>query len=462
MIRYLFVLTILLWQNPLHSQEAQTLSLDEYLAYVKKHHPIVKQANLIISESQAKLLKARGAFDPKIEVDYATKEFKGTNYYNQLNSVFKIPTWYGIELKAALEENSGDYLNPNLYTSDKKLYQVGAEIALAKGLLINERMATLKQAKLYRSQALVDNQLAVNELLSEATLTYFNWLRAYKEQLIYKEFVVNAKTRLLSIEKNVELGENPTIDITEAKIAYNNRKLSSEKANLNYLKASLGLSNFLWINDIPLELKETITPDLNTQSEADLILGIDEFSFDAFEIDQHPKLQSLGFKRASLKVEKNLQLNNLLPTVNLKYNFLNQTSSELFNNLNPENFKAGVQVQLPLFLRKERAALKLANFKLKAIEYDQLQTELSLKNKITAIENEIESYSKQLILSNEIVSDYQKLLNAEQRKFELGESALFYIITRESKLIENQLKAIEAEYKLLVSKSNLYNVLSLI
>jgi len=461
MIRYLWILTLLLWQNPLQSQEMSTLSLEEYLAYVKKHHPIVKQADLIISESQAKLLKARGAFDPKIELDYASKEFKGTNYYNQLNSVFKIPTWYGIELKAALEENSGDYLNPNMYTSDNTLYQIGAELALAKGLLINERMATLKQAKLYRSQAVVDNQIAVNEILSEATLTYFNWLRAYKEQLIYQEFVVNAQNRLLSIEKNVELGENPAIDITEAKIAYNNRNLSSEKAKLKYLKASLMLSNFLWIDNIPLELKGSTVPDLNTEKVANSILGIEEFSFDTFLIDQHPKLQSLDYKRASLKVEKNLQLNNLLPTVNLKYNFLNQTT-EIFNNLNPENYKAGVQVQLPLFLRKERAALKLANFKLKANEYDQLQTQLSLKNKITAIEKEIESYSYQLILSNEIVSDYQKLLQAEQRKFELGESALFYIITRESKLIENQLKAIEAEYKLLVSKSNLYNVLSLI
>lgn len=461
MIRYLWILTLLLWQNPLQSQEMSTLSLEEYLAYVKKHHPIVKQADLIISESQAKLLKARGAFDPKIEVDYASKEFKGTNYYNQLNSVFKIPTWYGVELKAAIEENSGDYLNPNMYTSDNTLYQIGAELALAKGLLINERMATLKQAKLYRSQAVVDNQIAVNEILSEATLTYFNWLRAYKEQLIYQEFVVNAQNRLLSIEKNVELGENPAIDITEAKIAYNNRNLSSEKAKLNYLKASLGLSNFLWIDNIPLELKGSTVPDLNTEKVANSILGIEEFSFDTFVIDQHPKLQSLDYKRASLKVEKNLQLNNLLPTVNLKYNFLNQTT-EIFNNLNPENYKAGVQVQLPLFLRKERAALKLANFKLKANEYDQLQTQLSLKNKITAIEKEIESYSYQLILSNEIVSDYQKLLQAEQRKFELGESALFYIITRESKLIENQLKAIDAEYNLLVSKGKLFNVLSLI
>ncbi|PHO00808.1 transporter, partial [Rhodobacteraceae bacterium 4F10] len=42
------------------------LSLEEYLGYVKKYHPIIKQAELITNTNEAKLLKARGAFDPKI------------------------------------------------------------------------------------------------------------------------------------------------------------------------------------------------------------------------------------------------------------------------------------------------------------------------------------------------------------------------------------------------------------
>ena len=31
----------------------EVLRFDEYLAYVKTHHPVVKQANLIINESEA-------------------------------------------------------------------------------------------------------------------------------------------------------------------------------------------------------------------------------------------------------------------------------------------------------------------------------------------------------------------------------------------------------------------------
>ena len=58
-----------------------TMTLSEYLGYVKAFHPIVKQANLIVNESELKLLKSRGAFDPKIEVDYDRKKFENTDFY---------------------------------------------------------------------------------------------------------------------------------------------------------------------------------------------------------------------------------------------------------------------------------------------------------------------------------------------------------------------------------------------
>ncbi|WP_338039109.1 hypothetical protein [Maribacter litopenaei] len=58
-------------------QQNDTLVLrfNEYLGYVKKFHPIAKQAELALSTGQANLLKARGGFDPKLDVDYAEKGF---------------------------------------------------------------------------------------------------------------------------------------------------------------------------------------------------------------------------------------------------------------------------------------------------------------------------------------------------------------------------------------------------
>jgi hypothetical protein len=68
------------------------------------------------------LMMARGGFDPKIEVDFSKKQFKDTEYYSIPNSSFKIPTWYGIEIKAGFDNNEGVYLNPGKYGSKPRSY----------------------------------------------------------------------------------------------------------------------------------------------------------------------------------------------------------------------------------------------------------------------------------------------------------------------------------------------------
>ena len=140
------------------------LRFDEFLGYVKAYHPVVKQVSLIIDESQATLMKARGAFDPILEVDYDRKKFKNTEYFDKLNATFKIPTWYGIELKANFEENEGLFLNPEGTLPQDGLYSAGVSFSVAQGLLINKRMASVKQAKLFREQAKADRDILVNTI----------------------------------------------------------------------------------------------------------------------------------------------------------------------------------------------------------------------------------------------------------------------------------------------------------
>ena len=173
-MRKLIVILLFLISYQATSQEiSNVISLEEYLGYVKKFHPLVKQANLVITESEAKLLKSRGAFDPKLEVDYDKKVFKGSDYFDKLNATFKIPTWYGIEFKANFEENSGIFLNPEANVPLDGLYSAGVKVSLARGLLMNERMSMLKRAKFFIEQAKADRQIAVNNVLFEASKTYF-------------------------------------------------------------------------------------------------------------------------------------------------------------------------------------------------------------------------------------------------------------------------------------------------
>ena len=319
-----FILSILFCFSGLVSAQDSTsvMSLSEYLGYVKSFHPIVKQANLIINESEAKLMKARGAFDPKLEVDYDRKKFKNTEYYDRLNASFKIPTWFGVELKGNFEENTGDFLNPQAFIPEDGLYSAGVSVPVARGLLTNSRMAMLRQSRLYVKQAQVDRQLLVNNILYNATVTYFNWLKTYNEKGVYEDFLSNAEMRFIGIKKSFEVGDKPAIDTLEARIALNNRKLYLEKSRITFVKSSLELSNYLWLNaNTPIEIKDRIIPDANTFDTIDLTLNTSNLDIESFDIENHPKLQSLDYKFQNLNIEKRLKLNNLLPQIDLQYNF---------------------------------------------------------------------------------------------------------------------------------------------
>jgi outer membrane protein TolC len=232
-MRKLYIITFLLIYTVGFSQQTDTiLNLEEYLGYVKKYHPIVKQAQLISTEGEIKLLKSRGAFDPKLDVDYDRKKFKDIEYYDRLNATFKIPTWYGVALKTTYENNDGVYLNPESITPDNGLYSVGVSVSLAKGLLTNNRMATLKQSKLYSNQAQEQQILVTNDILYSAINAYFNWLKNYQAELLFKNYLVNAENRFINVKRSYFAGDKPAVDTLEANINLKNRILDLEKAKI--------------------------------------------------------------------------------------------------------------------------------------------------------------------------------------------------------------------------------------
>lgn len=441
-------------------QDAVLLRFNEYLGYVKKYHPIAKQAELTLGMGQANLMKARGGFDPKIEVDYDRKDFKGTAYYDRLNATFKIPTWYGIEFKGNFEQNDGDFLNPAESVPTDGLYSAGVSMSVGQGLWINERMATLKQAKYFREQSKADRDLLVNQILYEASLAYFDWLAAFNEASIYRNFLRNARIRFEGTKSRADSGDIATIDTVEAKIALQNRALSLEQAKVKLMRRSLELSNFLWMKDeVPVELQPNVMPDSNIDDDIDTTLEILGKPLDSFTVDNHPKLKALGYKIDGLRVDKNLKANRLLPKIDLEYNFLTETPA-LINSFESQQYKGGISFQFPLFLRKERGDLKLAKFKLQDAKFDFDNAQVAIQNKIVALYRELDSFETQNMLIEEIVANYSTLLAAEERKFSFGESSLFLINSRESRLIDAELKQIAVQNKFYNTKAKLFNSLA--
>lgn len=432
---------------------------EEYLGFVKKFHPVAKMAELEISQAQANLLQARGAFDPKIEADYSTKEFKDKQYYSVFNGSFKIPTWYGIEIKAAFENNDGLYLNPQNTVPNNGLTALGITVPVLQGLLINQRMADLQKAKSQVKLSQAERKLQAVQVLYDASVAYFNWKKNYEEVQLYENYVKNAQIRLKGIQTLIEQGDKPAIDSIEAGITLKNRQLNLEESKFKLLKSKLELSNFLWTDsNVPLELDDKLIPEENLQQSIDVTLKTNAMIATSFSSAAHPKINALETKLEMLSIDRKLKANMLLPKIDLGYSYISEPAA--FSEYRFQDYKFGINASFPLFLRKERGALKLAEQKIQAQQFNLELEKKQLQNKVVAQQNEISTITKQKGIISSLVIDNEKLLQAEERLFDAGESSLFLINTRENNLVSAKLSRISIDNRLYLSHAELFKTIA--
>ncbi|MEL6143043.1 MAG: TolC family protein [Bacteroidota bacterium] len=99
----------------------------------------------------------------------------------------------------------------------------------------------------------------------------------------------------------------------------------------------------------------------------------------------------------------------------------------------------------PIFMRSARGDLQLNAIKQQRTELDRNQKAGELELKLRQYQGQVTFLTDQLVISRQIVNDYQSLLEAEQIKFNLGESSVFLLNSRENKLLEARLKLVKQE-----------------
>ncbi len=112
------------------SDSLKILSEEQFVEIVRTYHPVARQAQLLVDRARAELLAARAGFDPQFYVYADRKTFDGKVYYDYTHPQVKIPTWFGMEVKAGC--NSAPFFGyenfPGLYTVIKLLSKFMATI----------------------------------------------------------------------------------------------------------------------------------------------------------------------------------------------------------------------------------------------------------------------------------------------------------------------------------------------
>jgi outer membrane protein TolC len=434
----LLVLFLLFW-SALHAQTDTTLlGIDDFLSVVKRNHPLVKQADVILKAADANQLAARGNFDPQFYYEFRNKFYGDQNYYQLGNGGFKVPTWYGIELKGGLEQNNGQFLNPENKVPENGLWYAQISVPLLQGLVIDERRAILKQATLFKGLSFFDQINTINEILYKAGKTYWDWHLAYTNMLVLQNAVAISSERFEAIKRSALFGDRPFIDTVEAIIQLQDRLVNAQQAVLDYQTKSLLLSNFLWAeNNTPIELSDKTVPlpYSSTYSGAAALFN-NVSSMDSL-VNNHPSLKVYDFKLQQLSIEQRLKREKLKPKLNINYNPFFQSSDNptYFNN-----YKFGVTVGMSLLLRKERGELQLTKAKIGTLVFETTNKRNELLNKIKASVNEFGNYGRQIDIFTLNVGNYRNLWQSEKKLFDSGESSLFMINQRELSYINAQIK----------------------
>ncbi|MCG8310306.1 MAG: TolC family protein [Cytophagales bacterium] len=445
-MRLLFVSILAIPQHGFGQPDSSYVSFEAFMHMVRAYHPAGKQAELLIESGDANLRKARGNFDPVIKSDYNQKQFDSKNYYQINSNTLTVPTPLGLELKAGYDNTSGVFLNPENQLPANGLAYAGIAVPLGKGLLFDDRRQAVRQAEVFEKATELERILLLNNLIFDATKAYWDWYSAWNIYEIFDESVSLAEFRLRAVKESYIQGDVPAIDTLEAYILVQNRQLSRNEAAIKMQQAKFEASNYLWSPDLePLKLSDNSKPieheDVTVENPVDealiasILSGIDR---------THPKLQLYYNKLENLNFERKMKAEKVKPRFDINYNLLNQpVAGNPFENYSTNDYKWGFEFSMPILLRKGRGDLQLTKIKMNQTDLDRQQESLNIKNKIKAYEMEINNLFDQIELFKDAVNNYQILLNGEKRKFEEGESSLFIVNSRETGLINAEVKLIE-------------------
>ncbi len=418
--------------------ENSVLTYNQYIENILFYHPISKKANLKLKIADAEILGAKGNLDPIITSDWNQKNFDDKLYYRQYQAKFRLPTLYGVDVVGGYENSEGIYINPEDNTSDFGLWNLGVEVNILQGLIVNERRTALDQAKVYQNLAVNEQKIMLNDLVFDASSAYLTWQQYFYFEKVLEENITLANTYLENTKASYNSGEKTTMDTIEAYVLYQDALVLLQKNEQSLIKSRQELENFLWFDNVPITLQESTEPE-DYKNE---IFSQDP-NFVNLNLSNHPIIESALNKLSYFEIEQKLKREKLKPKLKLKFNPLLATTNNVAPIYSANDYKWGIDFSMPLLYRSERANIQKGQIKLQEIELDIQNKRNELQNKIESSWQQQQLLQNQKILINQNVSSYQKLLEGENEKFKFGESSVFLQNKRQEKYINGQLKLVE-------------------
>lgn len=416
-----------------------SLSLREYLSTVAIAHPQIWTAALENQIAEAELLNALGGFDPVLKTKYEYKTKEGGEKVNFLDADLELPlaTLFGPRITAGVRRGTGFGINPENETKPGGEYNIGVSLPLFQGIFTDRRRAALDRARL-RPQLATANQLFErNSLLRSASLRYWDWSESYAQLAVAWNILANAELRAAQITRRARVGEVPAIDSVEAQQEVERRRGELFRAQRFVEQAQIETQGFLWNDDGTFRTINRARPGAlppvrfltQQEIEADRRLAF----------SRRPEIQRIEVARRTAQIDIDLADELQRPNVEAE-------AQALYSKFTPmtQDYKLGLNISQPLLFRSANAQRELAGIAMQRIEIQRQQAERIIEIEIDNAISAIERARERITSAEREIQLAQDMLQAETRRFEIGESTLLFVNLRERALAEAHSREVAA------------------
>ena len=441
----------------------------------------VRLNELPVETARLEVERAYQAFDP-----VATSSFNAgratTPAYSQLqgaptlstlnqqavfdyNQTFQTGTNYDLNFSSAKLATNSIYETFNPSITSSATLTLTQPLLRNRGLFPNRAPIIIARRNLNMSRATFAAR--VNDALLQTIQQYSSVVQARENLAVLKKSLEQAQASYDRDKRALELGAIPPFDIYRSESQVAARRVQVIQAEYSLKQAEdafrrvIGADLDPYIRALDLDLTEPLEP-------CGELLTLDIQQAYQQALDRRPELEALRQQLANDDTAIRLAHNHLLPDLSLsafyttnglggnEYNITTTPPTVIATGGFPESltqmrsfdfpsYGFTVQLRLPIRNRSAQADLGEAMVSRRQDLYLQRQETQQLWQEVKNAVHQLEQ-AKLSIAAAKVSRDLaQKTLEAEQRKYELGASQIFFVLDAQTQLAQAELSLVQAE-----------------
>jgi outer membrane protein TolC len=459
------------------------LTIEEVLAKIELTHPLLKATGLERAQARAKILKALGAWEPKVRNEVEMDRYQTFNLTNVsgapnhltvgYNDTFvKVGHPWGWELFVGIRNVFGDHatlsgqntLNPSdrnvqspavAVPQDLQLFYaqqmaiVGGKFDLLRGFMINDAYAEFQQAELTEPQAEVKVAQKRQDLFLAGAVQYWDWQVAVKQAEVQKQNLAVAEARFAQIEGRAKAGTVAPLDTVEAGQEVQRRREAAIAAQRKVEYEQYKLSLFLWENGEPVtplpEWAPEFTGETPLPSEEEIV------GAKVAAKEDRPEIRELAIEINMNNIQLKLAKNSLLPKLTVE----GGPAMGSIYWAGGIGYRVGTLFSIPLFNREARGKVTHAEAEQERLTYELWNAEQKVSLDVDNWVSAIVRARDRVRAASEAYRLAKTLEEGERKRFDMGATNILFVNTRERNAVEAAYELYRAQYDYVLARGGL-------